>query len=278
MMISSEACYLAGMPQLNFTGLSENWLLKECGHRHWEALARESGRTVPDFVADDGSRAYAAFTSVRMRAHAFDEVGENDEFTMQTTLSRTGAVRHFSEHRIASRKGAIADVLMSSTFVRRTQAGNNRSVARATFARLAGDIAPPPSDASGMHATAKLLRAGAVAPDVERLFGQACDREPVEFLPCPNSDFNGADFLYFASFQAFVDRAEWHAHRFLQPPVLADRDLYFHANINVGDTLRVRFMKESKEPANLAHWCAIFRASDGARIADVVTRKRWRKA
>ena len=35
--------------------------------------------------------------------------------------------------------------------------------------------------------------------------------------PCPAQDFNGADFLYFSSFQAFVDRAEWAFFRPLDP-------------------------------------------------------------
>jgi probable biosynthetic protein (TIGR04098 family) len=44
------------MPQLAYTGLSENWLIKECGHRHWEALAGDAGRSAPDFVDEDGSK------------------------------------------------------------------------------------------------------------------------------------------------------------------------------------------------------------------------------
>ncbi|PMX90526.1 hypothetical protein C1X54_39295, partial [Pseudomonas sp. GW460-13] len=39
-----------------------------------------------------------------------------------------------------------------------------------------------------------------------------------EYLPCPCNDFNGADLLYFASFQAMVDRAEWQWRRDADPP------------------------------------------------------------
>jgi hypothetical protein len=28
-----------GMPHLSLNGLSETWVLKECGHRHWFLLA-----------------------------------------------------------------------------------------------------------------------------------------------------------------------------------------------------------------------------------------------
>ena len=38
-----------GMPHLCLGGLSETWLLRECGHRHWFLLAQATGRTVPNF-------------------------------------------------------------------------------------------------------------------------------------------------------------------------------------------------------------------------------------
>ena len=33
-----------GMPQMNSLGLSENWLLKEAGDRHWQQLAGSLGQ------------------------------------------------------------------------------------------------------------------------------------------------------------------------------------------------------------------------------------------
>jgi probable biosynthetic protein (TIGR04099 family) len=275
-MHSSTGRYRAGMPQLSFTGLSENWLLKECGHRHWAALAADTGRAVPEFVADDGSRSYAAFTAFRLRAHAFDVLSENEAFSVKTELCRIAPVRHFSRHCIANDGRALATLSMISTFVRRTEAGNNRSVARAVFERLIGDTAPMSQDAMEMMEAAKRLRRA-------RLDGIA-DCKPVDderrasvvFLPCPNNDFNGADFLYFASFQSFVDRAEWQVHRFEHPPVLASRDVFFHGNINVGDELQITFARSSMDRFRLAHWCEVFRVSDGQKIADVVTEKRWR--
>jgi probable biosynthetic protein (TIGR04099 family) len=66
-MTTSLKKYRAGMPQLALNGLSENWLLKECGHRHWEALAVDAGHAVPEFIDDAGNKAYAAFTAVRLR-------------------------------------------------------------------------------------------------------------------------------------------------------------------------------------------------------------------
>jgi probable biosynthetic protein (TIGR04099 family) len=269
--------YRAGMPQLSFTGLAENWLLKECGHRHWEALAAHAGRDVPDFIDGDGTRSYAAFTAIRLRAHGFDALAENDDFEIRTSLSRVGAVRHFSAHRIVGGDVEYGTLAMSSTFVRRNEARNNRSVARAGLATLAGDVSPMPGELAQMVQLGKRLRAGDEAACAQLQPGDGPRHEPADFLPCPSNDFNGADFLYFASFQSFVDRAEWQRHRFAEPPVLASRALFFHGNLNVGDTLTVRVAGERIDERGLVHWSEVLRGSDGQKIADVVTEKRWRR-
>jgi probable biosynthetic protein (TIGR04099 family) len=266
--------YRAGMPQLSYTGLSENWLLKECGDHHWDALAAHAGRATPDFGDDDGHRSYAAFTAVRLQAYGFDAVRENDAFEIGTTLCRTGPVRHFSTHRVMRGDALLAQVSMTSTFVTRGAARNNRSVARATLAALPGELSPVPDEGLPMIELGKRLKAGEIAKQ-DGLAVVAADA--AEFLPCPNSDFNGADFLYFANFQSFVDRAEWQRHRFTEPPVVTTRSLYYYGNIDLGDALCVRIAGERNNAQGLTHWTEVHRKSDGRKIADVMTEKRWRQ-
>jgi hypothetical protein len=149
-MQQTTQSYRAGMPQLAYTGLSENWLIKECGHRHWEALAEDAGRRAPDFVDDGGSKSYAAFTAIRLTGATLHAIGENDDFELGTELCRTGPARHFSRHSLVSGNGECAIVSMSSTFVRRHEVRNNRSVTRATFAAMGGPTPTPPADAVDM--------------------------------------------------------------------------------------------------------------------------------
>ena len=65
---------LTGMPQLSYGGLSENWLLKECGDRHWWNLAGQLGFANPNFHDALGNRLYAAFTAVRSLKSTHDTV------------------------------------------------------------------------------------------------------------------------------------------------------------------------------------------------------------
>lgn len=265
--------YRAGMPQLAHTGLAENWLLKECGQRHWDALAAHSGRDFPEFFDDDGRRVYASFVAVQVDLNPRHEIRENETFQLHVALHRVGAVRHFSEQRIRRGEDEVGVVRMMSVFVTREHAGNNRSVVKARMSGVAGRADSVPADVRSMAERAKRLRAGdaSVLPMLTGV--DACSADSAAFLPCPNQDFNGADLLYFANFQAFTDRAEWQRHRFSHVPLLTARQLYFHGNLDIGDTLTVRVVRECVDARGLVHWSEIVRGSDGMKIADVVTEK-----
>jgi probable biosynthetic protein (TIGR04099 family) len=269
--------YVAGMPQLSYTGLSENWLLKECGHRHWMALAALDGVALPDFRDDAGNKAYAAFTAVRIGASRLDRIVENEPFSITTRLGSAGRARHCSVHEVQLADGLCGRVEMLSTFVGRREERNNRSVMRAPFARLEGEARIPMAEAVELAALAKRFRAGDWSDRLGLTRPQHSALHETTFLPCPNTDFNGADFLYFASFQAFIDRAEWGWFRFSEPPLLSDRELFFYGNVNVGEELAIRLGAVKQDETGIVHCCEIYRGADDEKIADVVTRKRWRQ-
>jgi probable biosynthetic protein (TIGR04099 family) len=277
---TSTQRYRAGMPQLSFTGLSENWLLKTCGQHHWDLLAKQSERASSEMFDDVGSRSYAAFTAIRLRARGLDAISEDCDFTIDSALSRVGQARHFSTHRVSCSEGIECHVDMVSTFVKRRQAGSNRSIARATLNSLnAGIVAFPPGGAE-LPLDSKRFRAPDPAEEgaMLRELGLAPLPEgerTSEFLPCPNGDFNGADLLYFASFQAITDRTEWQRKRYSRPPVTVGRDLHFYGNVDLGDALVVHVLGERIDETGVAHWCRFARRSDGEKIADVVTHKQW---
>jgi probable biosynthetic protein (TIGR04099 family) len=125
----SDAIVL-GMPHLCLGGLSETWLLKECGHRHWFLLAHAANRAVPDFRDACGDPVYAAFVAVTVRDAQFDAAREHDELAFASQLTRISRTRFMSVHRLAARGRSIGEVVMTSVFVKRTEPGLNRSIAR----------------------------------------------------------------------------------------------------------------------------------------------------
>lgn len=269
--------YVAGMPQLAYAGLSENWLLKECGHRHWMGLADLTGKKEPDFHDESGNKSYAAFTAVRIASAKLNTVKENQQFNVTSQVSRAGQARHFSMHDVKSENGSIANIQMLSTFVFRREAGNNQSVTRASFANLSQS--EPLIEANVLMQQCKKIRTDDWVEHMGLSRASKATIKKIEFLPCPNNDFNGANFLYFASFQAYVDRAAW-AWGSSQPskqsvenlPSIVNRDLFFYGNINVGDTLKICLCAENIYGMYYTDWCEVY-AGNGSKIADVFTQK-----
>jgi probable biosynthetic protein (TIGR04099 family) len=265
-----------GMPHLCLGGLSETWLLRECGHRHWFLLAHATGRAVPDFRDEEGDPVYAAFIAVTVRDARFDAAREHDALEFRSRLTRISRTRFMSVHEIAVRGRVLGEVVMTSLFVKRMEVGRNRSIARVEVPGL------PPIVSSREFADYEDTVAALRRDSWTEHFGFTRARAPVlERLvidPCPAQDFNGADFLYFSSFQAFVDRAEWAFFRPLDPRATTRRrDIIYHGNIEPGERVVVVLRGCRRDTGGVDHWCRVERESDAMPIADVFTLRRfWR--
>ncbi|MDF9773153.1 Pnap_2097 family protein [Pseudomonas baetica] len=272
--VSLEQTYLAGMPNLAYTGLSENWLLKECGHQHWLALAALYDRLLPDFIDPRGRTAYAAFTLVKSQGLQLQAITENRSFRIETVLGRAGQTRHYSEQRLMFGQRCVGTINLMSTFVSRHTPGDNRSVAKACLKGVSPVEATPPAAMQSLHALGKQLRKGDWLKHFEISRTASVPTPAFSFTPCPDVDFNGADFLYFANFQALVERAEWSVLGLRRPGLVRQREIHFHGNLNIGDSVHVQ-LRTAEADQRTRHWCEIFRQSDGYKLADVFTEKTW---
>ncbi|WP_246173894.1 Pnap_2097 family protein [Pandoraea terrigena] len=271
----SRTHYVASMPELAFTGLSEQWLLRTCGHLHWTALAAQAQLAAPDFYDAQGNKSYAAFTAIKVRDARLDDIVENQRFAIEASVRRVPGARHFGQYRVLTPEAVIARIEMVSTFVRRERHRDNHSVSRAMFEAGAPRQMPPA--AAELVAQAKRFRADDWTRHSRLLRDAHATEHVVDYLPCPSLDFNGASLLYFASFQSMVERAEWHWRSAATsvPPALVEREMAFYGNANVGERLKLRFGARYTGHDGISHWCSISRASDKVRIADIVTHKRW---
>jgi probable biosynthetic protein (TIGR04099 family) len=248
-----------GMPELCRAGLSENWLWKACGHRHWLALAAAHGVDQPDFRTSLGERLYPAFVRVALRDGQLQSAVENDFLSFEVRLTRTGNTRFASEMTVRAGLRKVAGIHMESVFLRRTVAGSNLSAARAIVASPCSLLPPVRARCRSGRDDSGIALAGR-----GRVHCHVIDPNPWE-------DFNGADFLYFSSFQAMIDRAEW--------TCLADRDrlsttcereIAYLGNIELGDRVAVRLCLRDD---GTGHGAELRRESDGALIATAHTRR-----
>jgi probable biosynthetic protein (TIGR04099 family) len=262
-----------GMPHLCLGGLSETWLLRECGHRHWFLLAHVTGRAVPDFRDEEGDPVYAAFIAVTVREARFDAAREHDMLEFRSRLTRISRTRFMSVHEIAVRGRVLGEVVMTSLFVKRMEVGRNRSIARVEVPGLPPVVSS--REFADYEATVAALRRDSWTEHFGFTRAGAPVLERLVIDPCPAQDFNGADFLYFSSFQAFVDRAEWAFFRPLDPRATTRRrDIVYHGNIEPGDRVVVVLRGCRCDAGGVDHWCRVERESDAMPIADVFTLRR----
>jgi probable biosynthetic protein (TIGR04099 family) len=257
------------MPQLCRAGLSENWLWKECGHRHWLALSHSFGMERPDFRDDAGNRLYPAFTAVSLIEGRLSEVAEHQQLAFAVDLGRISRTQFRSRTAVTADDRPVATLEMSSIFLRRRIAGRNGSVERA-LARQHCALSPESDGDAALQA----WRAGTWTNHMGFDIAERGDIASLGFDPTPHDDFNGADFLYFASFQAMLDRAEW---SWLRSPdrlmTTIRRDIAYRGNIELGDTLTLTLCGLRHEADHLTHWIEIRRNSDGMRIAEAMTER-----
>ena len=262
----TDACrHVLGMPHLCPSGLSENWLWKELGHRHWGLIAKAFGRAEAGFGASGEPPIYAAFRRISLQSGDLAGVRENDALDVRSTVTYLSETRVVSRHVAACRDRLVADVEMTSVFVRRHAEGVNRSIARVRLG-CHGNTVPAYGAMAVQPTGANHAFLGAISTPDERELGT------LTVEPCPHLDFNGAGLLYFSSFIAAVDRAEWHfLGKYSAKYSTCVRRAIFHANVELGDRLTVRFLRSGDE-ANCSHR-ALLSTVDGRLLAEIITKR-----
>lgn len=269
--------YRIGMPQLALSGLSERWLLAECGDRHWRLIEQAAGVAIAQLRDARLRRVYPAFRSIRLRQATLDGVRENDQLEIGSTLGRVSRTQFYSKHVVSINESLCAVVDMLSVFVAREKSGENRSAMRSQVSGF-DDIA----ELAEGKLFAERVRGGLdLRPEAEahRLARASHSYAPLPICPCPSIHFNGAGFLYFASFHELSDQAEW---RWFGPEVAhyvtTERHIVFHGNVDVGNSLAVSLFDLEQNDRQLHHHTQITRQDDQKIIADLITHRRARSS
>jgi probable biosynthetic protein (TIGR04099 family) len=208
--------------------------------------------------------------SVSVRGASFDSVREHHWLAFASRLTRVSGTRFMSRHHLSIAGRAVGEIVMISTFVRRTRTGQNHSIARIEVGELLG--LPVDTESASLADETAALRSNTwhAHAGFARETASVIDRFVID--PCPGQDFNGADFLYFASFQAFIDRAEWAYFR-QRALVLTTRrrDIVYRCNIDVGERVVASLLQFQENPRGLDHWYRLTREQDGVTIAEAFT-------
>ena len=215
-----------GMAHLSPFGLSEQWLLRDCGDRHWSLIARALGQDSAVFADGAGRPVYAAFCATSLQLDpARPAPGPGAAIEITATLHAVSGARIGSVQRIALGGQEIGRMRMISAFVSHDDTGSNRRILRNTAMPGTGLPAAPPSLAAldgRARRVARRLREARPGPDAL-----------LRATPVPALDFNAVGLLYFPTFSRLIETAR----PSLRP--LAWREVVYCGNVDAGETLSV---------------------------------------
>lgn len=255
------------MPQMAVGGLSESWLFKELGDLHW-ALITRSLNTQSSAIRDGvGDRLYATFVRVRMNAdRPFSSFTENERLDIDARIARYGAGVFVSQATAMGAETTITADIVSS-FSKRGEASENTQLLKGQPLIPPGCSIPELERSPDLLAGHRARRAGMVT---DALF--SC-----EYTLQPYHDLNGVGLLYFAAYPVISDlcalRFADRGNRWAVETSTLSRDICYFGNCNLDDRIIYRLHRFEEIDGALVIENTLWRVSDGAPMAHVLTRK-----
>ena len=145
----------------------------------------------------------------RLRGLSLSQVREFDDLQVTCRLSRVADAQLASRQDLRCNGRSVGCAEMLSSFMTRKTEGCNRTVERGKIVRTGDETTEEASKKSELREIFYLMRADSWTSHLGFFRDNRKALERFRVRPCPNNDFNGARFLYFANYQALVDRAEW---------------------------------------------------------------------
>lgn len=278
------------LPQTDATGLSENWLFKHCGERHWDYLCEAigvSGVNSKEMRDDAGNRLYPTFVAIKGRyATPLCTVQMDQHF--QTTVKLNHFGRAFFHSTIAfANEEARFDLEMLTTFVARNRKGLNELHQSLPSTNLAYNSEPLNSPPPILKLSRQLRHAELKEYDLlgyRFSLGEPDLGLHISFEPSPYIDYNGAGLLYFAAYPTIADTLERQLivrHQLaettrdwtVQSSTVA-RDVFYYRNLDLGKRLVATLKRFDRVGENVILHTLLTDEVDGMPLADIITAKR----
>ncbi|MEV4727627.1 LnmK family bifunctional acyltransferase/decarboxylase, partial [Micromonospora humida] len=261
---------ILGLPTLATGGLSENWLLRECGDLHWSLIGEHFGTSVTKLADSDGTRLLPAFVRVRHTASAsFASFAELDEGEMTGQLTRLDDRRFLSDIRFTTGTAHV-DVRLLTVFVRRS----DRNWLVPGVPQVPGCLPVREPTAEQLDFLHDFQTHGGREPGGSGLHTERYELNPVV-------DVNALGLLYFASYPHINDHGERRYLHSLAPggewataAATVSRDIVYLANCGAEDAVRYRLDDLRWERGHRAVLAStLLRERDGRPLARIETVK-----
>jgi len=263
------------MPQMANSALSESWLLKYLGDKHWYLLSDGFNKKSSEFKDDNANRLYATFVRISYSTSALINFHENETINFYSKIEGFGSNTFISSINGKSSANEIKATLLTTFSVRIND--NNNEINK-------GNLDLVPNRISQLSKTPihlndyRLLRKG-LLDEISSDFGVFPNTDNVIFT-CdydlnPYYDINGVGLLYFAAYPIVSDSCCLKYFNDLKSFSYSTiyRDIFYFANCNPADKIIFQLNYIEQKENIIKTLTSLSRQSDNKLLAKILTVK-----
>ncbi len=263
------------MPQMANGALSESWLLKYLGDKHWLLLSEGFNKKSSEFKDNSGNRLYATFVRINYSTSSLNNFKENETINFNSKIEGFGSSTFISNINGKSSINKIKATLLT-TFSIRINANNNE-INKGNVDLIPNRIAQLSKTPNHLNEY-RLLRKG-LLDEISSDFGIFPNVDNVifscEYEVNPYYEINGVGLLYFAAYPIVSDSCclkYFNDNKsFLYSTIY--RDIFYFANCNPADKIIFQLNFIEQKENIIKTLTTLFRKSDNKLLAKILTVK-----
>lgn len=278
--LTCEREYQLNMPQMNVSGLSEYWYLKEIGDMHWKMIASSLGVPSDLILDNEGKRLYSTFVRIKFSSSAaFVNFKENDVLKLGCEISRFGNF-FLSENILISNDKTIKAELVTS-FVARGKGNSN--LYKSTPAEEVKKNVRNHFSIPELIAKYHLIRKEQITN--YEIDGISFDLTApplfeLDYKLDPYHDLNGVGLLYYAAYPHIYDFCErmYMNEKFIEKEWSFNsssifRDIFYLGNVDLNDTIMYRLLGYYEDDKAVYFASELVRKSDMKKVSVAIIKK-----
>ncbi len=263
------------MPQMANSALSESWLLKYLGDKHWHLLSEGFDKKSSEFRDDNGNRLYATFVRIKYSTSNLANFQENETLQFKSTIEGFGSNTFICSILGESSTNEIKAILTTTFTIRNN--GNNNEINKGNFDKISNKIFQASKTPESLN-DYRLLSKG-LLDKIESDYGFFPNTEEVlfscEYELNPFYEINGVGLLYFAAypiisdscFKRYLNDKESYSFQTIY------RDVFYLANCNSNDKIIFQLNYIDKKQNTIKTLTTLHRHSDNKLLAKILTVK-----
>ena len=273
-VINSE-CVEIRMPQMANLALSESWLLKYCGDKHWFLLSEGFNKKSTEFIDDNGNRLYATFVRINYSTSPLINFKENTIINFNSKIIGFGSNTFISSISGKSSDNEIKATLLTTFSIRANN--NNNEISKFNLYLMPnriGQLSKTPIHLNDY----RLLRKG-LLDEISSDYGSFPNTDDIIFSSEYNInsyyDINGVGLLYFAAYPIISDSCclkYFNDHKYYSYQTIY-RDIFYFANCNPTDKINFQLNFIAQNDNIIRTLTSLYRQSDNKLLAKILTVK-----